>query len=323
MTAGVEGDGGSGVYERSRGPRPVPITPTQVEAIARAHGIAGTRFEPVESVGIINSIYVFGDDAVLRVPRDHPDHVRQIFREAAAIPAAVANGVQTPRVLAFDDSLEVLPVPFLVVERVDGANLESLEAVPPNPHAVWRRVGEDLARIHLCPTEPPPGEPWPEERRDPRVLLDLCAEQGWLSPFEARRFHVWLDRLAPLVKPFPEVFIHGDMQMANVLVDPATREHRALIDWGGARRGYPAEDFSVVPMGAVTPMLEGYRDVAGAQAVVEEASILWRRLQLVLSLLPRGSARECAWAERPVGRLTDLLLHFQGPLQGVWHDLAP
>jgi aminoglycoside phosphotransferase (APT) family kinase protein len=318
----VEG-GGPGAYERSRGPRRVAITPGQVAAIGRAHGIAGTRFEPLESIGIINSIYLFGDHAVLRVPRDHPGHVRQVLREAVAIPAAVAAGVHTAGVLAFDDSLEILPVPFLVVERVDGVDLESRESVPPDPHATWRRLGEDLARIHLCRTEPPPGEPWPEERRDPRVLVDLCAEQGWLSPLEARRFHGWLDRLAPLVTPFPEVFIHGDMQMANVLVDPDSLEYRALIDWGGARRGHPAEDFSVVPMAAVAPMLEGYRDLAGPHAVVDEASMLWRRLQLVLGLLPRGSARECAWAERPVGRLTDLLLHFQRPRPGVWEDLAP
>lgn len=135
--------------------------------------------------------------------------------------------------LAFDESLEILPAPFLIMERVDGTNLESLESFPPNPQAAWRALGEDLARIHLSRAAAPPGEPWPDERRDPRVLVELCAEQGWLSPFEARRLHAWLDRLAPLVTPFPEVFMHGDMQTANgTLMELAADPSRwARVAW--------------------------------------------------------------------------------------------
>lgn len=304
-------------------PRPIPITPLQVAAITAALGVPKVPLEPIESIGIINSVYRLGDRLILRVPRDHPGHVRQAHREAQAIPAAVDAGVSTPPLVHFDDTLEILPVPFLVVHRVPGMNAESCGVVPPEPPELWRRVGQDVARLHLSRTPPPPGEPWPDERRDPRDLVDLRADEGWISPLEAGRLRAWLDRLAPLVTPTSPAFIHGDLQMSNVLVDSASHDYRALIDWGGARLGNPADDFSTVPLGAVEPMLKGYREVAPGEPVTTEASILWRRLQLVLRLLPRGAAPGWAWAERPVARLTDMLLHFHHVTDSTWRDLGP
>ena len=304
-------------------PRRIPITPVQVAAIAAALGIPNAPLEPIESIGIINSVYRLGDSLILRVPRDHPGHVAQARREAQAIPGAVDAGVSTPRLVHFDDSMEILPVPFLVVDRVPGTNTESLGVVPPEPAELWRGLGEDVARLHLSRTPPPPGEPWPDESRDPRDLVELRANEGWISPLEAGRFHAWLDRLAPLVAAPASAFLHGDLQMSNVLAEPARLTYPALIDWGGARLGNPADDFSTVPMAAVGPMLDGYREVALAEPVTTEASILWRRLQLVLGLLPRGAAPGWAWAERPVARLTDMLLHFHHVTDPGWRDLGP
>ena len=304
-------------------PRPIPITPVHVAAIAAAHGVPNGPLEPVDSIGIINSVYVLGRRFVLRVPRDNPGHVAQAQREAAAIPAAVHAEVRTPRLVVFDDSLEILPVPFLIVDRVNGANAESLGVLPPEPREAWLRLGADLARLHLTRTPPPPGEPWPDERRDPRHLVELRAEDGWLSTLEARRLHAWLDRLAPLVAAPEAVFLHGDLQMSNVLLDRASGAYQALIDWGGARCGHPATDFSVVPLAAVAPMLEGYREVRAADPGVTEAAILWRRIQLVLRLLPRGAVPGWAWGERPVSRLTDMLLYFSELTDPVWRELGP
>lgn len=304
-------------------PRPIPISLTQVAEIAAAHGVPNGPLQPIESIGIINSVYLLGDRFVLRVPLDHPGHFAQARREALAIPAAVDAGVSTPRLVAYDDSQQILPVPFLIVDRVNGTNAESLDAVPPKPRAAWRRLGAEVARLHRSPTPPPPGEPWPGETRDPQELVELRAVEGWISPLEARRFHAWLDRLAPLVGEPEMVFLHGDLQMSNVLLDRTSSAYRGLIDWGGARRGNAADDFAVVPLAAVGPMLEGYREVRPAEPVTTEASILWRRLQLVLSLLPRGAAPGWAWAERPVARLTDMLLYFDHVTDLPWRELGP
>ncbi len=261
----------------------MPITRVQLAAIAATHGVPDSPLEPVKSIGIINSVYLFAERFVLRVPRDHPGHVAQAHREAHAIPAAVAAGVCTPRLVAFDDSLEILPVPFLIVERVHGMNAESLGVVPPQPTDTWRRLGADVARIHLSHAPPPPGEPWPDECRDPRDLIELRAQEGWISSLEAGHLQRWLDGLAPLVRARAAVFLHGDLQMSNVLVDQTSGAYRALIDWGGARRGNPDDDFSVLPLGAVASMLEGYRELLPAEPVITEASILWRRCSLSLA----------------------------------------
>jgi hypothetical protein len=37
--------------------------------------------------------------------------VDQAIRESVAIPAAIAGGVRTARLIAFDDRLDILPVP--------------------------------------------------------------------------------------------------------------------------------------------------------------------------------------------------------------------
>ncbi|MDQ3678824.1 MAG: aminoglycoside phosphotransferase family protein, partial [Actinomycetota bacterium] len=147
----------------------------------------------------------------------------------------------------------------------------------------WRRLGADVARIHLSHAPPPPGEPWPDECRDPRDLIELRAQEGWISSLEAGHLQRWLDGLAPLVRARAAVFLHGDLQMSNVLVDQTSGAYRALIDWGGARRGNPDDDFSVLPLGAVASMLEGYRELLPAEPVITEASILWRRCSLSLA----------------------------------------
>jgi hypothetical protein len=69
-------------------------------------------------------------------------------------------------------------------------------------------------------------------------------------------------------------------------------------------------------------MLQGYREVRPAEPFTTEASILWRRLQLVLSLLPRGAAPGLAWAERPIARLTDMLLYFDHLTDPPWRELG-
>lgn len=70
-------------------------------------------------------------------------------------------------------------------------------------------------------------------------------------------------------------------------------------------------------------MLEGYREHRPVEPMVTEASILWRRLQLILRLLPRGAVPGWAWGERPVARLTDMLLYFSELTDSPWRDLGP
>src|SRR5919199_1380157 len=109
-----------------------PVSAAALRAIAERHGLtdidAAIDAEPVPltQTGMINTVYALGRDYVLRVPRNHPGHVAQLLRERAAVPAARAAGVRTPALIAFDDSGEILPVPYAIYERVAGTPFELL-----------------------------------------------------------------------------------------------------------------------------------------------------------------------------------------------------
>ena len=242
-------------------PDPVPMSVTSLAAIAARHNVASTKCELCPTTGIINCVYVLGETLVLRVPRNHPAHVAQARREASAIPLAGAAGVRTPRLVAFDDAQDILPVPYLIVEQVHGVNLESLSLEPEDVPHVWRALGRDLARLHRGansggPSDLPPG--WGDGLADPRLLVEERVSDGWLSPFEARWLLRWLEVLAPLsIGPVPNRFCHADVQMANLLVDPLSHDHLALIDWGCAHPVDPAFDFLGMPLRAVPLILAG------------------------------------------------------------------
>src|SRR5262249_13054639 len=117
-------------------------------------------------------------------------------------PAARAAGVRTPALIAYADACDLLPVPYLVVERVRGRALSELDLEPGETPDVWREVGRDLARLHID-AEPSGqvGELW--VRPDPRELVEQRAADGWFTALEARWLGAWLERLAAPPRPPP------------------------------------------------------------------------------------------------------------------------
>jgi aminoglycoside phosphotransferase (APT) family kinase protein len=308
-------------------PAAVPIPDDALAAIRKRFGLPRVGLQPFPHAGIINSVYVLGNDLVLRVPRNHPAHVAQAYREATTIPLAVAAGVQTPALVAFDDALDILPVPYLIVERVPGVNYESLDRDPHRDPEVWGALGRDLARLHAVvrPQSDERGQPDYATADDPRRLVEHRVEDGWLAPLEGGWLQRWLDRLEPLAtRPVPPRLTHADVQMSNVLVDPDTPSYLALIDWGCAHWNDAAFDFLAMPLEAVPFMLAGHREVAPLdEDEAAEARILWRRIQLLLSTLPRGAAKDLAWGERPVTWLVDLLRFFLETTDERWKAIGP
>ena len=308
-------------------PSPVALTDDHCAAIARLHNLPAIDPEPLPSAGVINMIYRCGDDLLLRVPRDHPGNLRQARAEALVAPAARAAGVCTPRMVVYDDSGSILPVPYCVVERVRGATLGLLDREPGDTPAAWCGLGHDLALLHtrvspanlagtLRSAGPPP---------DPRVLAEERGSDGWFTGLETRWLTAWLDRIAPaaLVEVAP-CCIHQDVQATNIMVRDDTLGYLALLDWGCAAWGDPAWDFFGMPLRAVPTILAGYREVAplpydeGA-----EVRILWRHLQMSLLVLPRGAAPGLSWGERPVAWLLEVMRFFFDAPGGRWRDLRP
>jgi Ser/Thr protein kinase RdoA (MazF antagonist) len=222
--------------------------------------------------------------------------------------------------VVLDDSRELLPVPYVIYERVLGRTLARLELDPPQAAPIWQELGRDLARVHgTNAVELPEQETLP----DPRDLLEPRVAQGWFTVEEARWLRSWLDRLAVLTQaPTAACVLHGDSQATNVLVQATPLQYRAVIDWGGAAWGDVANDFAGVPLRAVPFMLEGHREVLPLDEGIE-ARIVWRHLQLVLLMLPRGAVRGRSWAERPLAIFVDVLRFFLSQPGGAWRNLAP
>jgi aminoglycoside phosphotransferase (APT) family kinase protein len=300
------------------------ISDDLLQAIAERQGVVGCAIARLPEVGIFNAIYGLGNDLILRIPRNHPAFMDAARKEALAVPAARAAGVRTPELIAFDASLELLPVPYTIYERVHGETLGLLDHEPGDSPAAWRELGQDLALLHThVVAQGPIAEVEIEMLPDPRLWLDQIAQEGYFTSMEARWLHSWLDRLAPAaLVSTPRRFLHGDIQTTNMLVRAGSLDYLAIIDWGSAGWGDPAWDFAGVPLRAVPSLLQGYR---AAGALPEEASIeariLWRHLQLALLVLRRGPMPGRSWAERPLAMLLEIVrFMFEAPA-GVWRDL--
>ena len=301
-----------------------PISSETLEAICERHELSAEEISRLDDAGIFNAIYLVGNEYVLRVPRDAPPFVAAIHKESVAVPAARAAGVRTPALVAFDDSLDLLPVPYAIYERVHGETLGALDLGPEATPGVWHEVGRDLAMLHEGVDEyGPVGGLECESLPDPRPVPEELASAGHFTSEEARWLSGWLDLLAPLaLAPLPRRFRHGDLQTSNVMVRPGPPTYLALIDWGACGWGDAAYDFAGIPLRAVPFMLEGYRGVAPfPEDETAEARILWRHLQIALYLLGRPPQPGLSWAERPAAMMLEIMRFFLGSPGRPWTGL--
>lgn len=197
---------------------PLPAFPKVSVALARRvaeqHGLGARSVARLPSIGVFNAIYRLGDDLILRVPRPDPRVTAMLANEAIAVPTARTAGVRTPRLVVFDDSSTLLPVPYTIYERVPGEPLELLGLDPSATPAAYRELGRDLARLHtgVSPERAAGRLGAPNlPQGDPRPLPWHLAAAGYCSAVEARWLGRWLERLPPLLEgPDARRFLHGD-----------------------------------------------------------------------------------------------------------------
>lgn len=260
-------------------------TRAAVGAVLARVGLAGPAVR-VASTGLANHVFAAGD-AVLRIATATEDGLSDARTEAAAVPAAIAAGVRTPALLAFDETGRDVPVPFTVYARVEGE-------VGAESAAVWREVGRELARVHAIGWVPD-GAGWLDDHAEPdaRGLLGHAAA---LDPGLPERLDRWLDG-APTGAGAPR-FLHGDAHARNVLA----RDGRlaALIDWGDAGWGDPALDFEPMPLRFLRSALEGYREAGGTDDGTLEGRAVRAALAVALLRIARPKPRR-----RPTARLEE------------------
>lgn len=303
-----------------------PVEPETLQEIAKRHGERDVRRLP--QVGLFNAVYALGNDLILRIPRQHPDFVAATEREAVASPLAKRVGVRTPALVAYDSSLSLLPVPFLVYERVRGETLELLGTEPETTPDVWRELGRDYSALHhgVARTpenthlEAPPFDP-------PQQFVERLAERGTFTSREAAWLLGMLERLEPAMRAeVRKTFCHGDSQGTNVMVSAGSHDYMALIDWGSATWADPAHEPAGLPLRALPHLLEGYRQVAPMDGDdTAEARILWWQFRNALTFLERRPPPDLpslSWAERPLSQLLEILRFLMSPEGQPWLRLV-
>ncbi len=295
----------------------IGISADATDAIAARYGLGTRRIGSRPWIGATSCVYPLGGDLVLKVPYDEPAAVESIRTESAVVPLAIAAGVRTPRLVAYDDSLELLSVPYAVYERVHGVPLGSLGVELESVGPAWRGLGRDLALAHeRVHQEGPLASLRTFDQSlelDPRPWVGELASGGRLSAPDALWLGDLLDRLAPAaLAPVTKCFCHGDANASNVMVRPDTRGYVAVLDWAGAGRLDPAWDFAGVDLRAVPYMLEGHREVAPVEGdETAERRILWCHLQQALFHLRRELRRAQA-PELRIDRLVAKARMFAG-----------
>jgi aminoglycoside phosphotransferase (APT) family kinase protein len=169
----------------------------------------------------------------------NPIYLEWLSREHRVLRALAGSRLPIPRVLDYAewdtwDRHEA----WLVMSRLDGRSLwnEILQANPKERAELLGRVGELLKRLHATPV---PGV--------------LAAESPWADRklAKARQNLAWCDGTAELLadlhrrrlQPVPEVLIHGDLALDNVLI--ASDGAMSLIDWSAGDEGDPRCDLAL------------------------------------------------------------------------------
>ena len=161
--------------------------------------------------------------------------------EARVQRAAAAAGAPVPHVLAADDSDDLLGSPFLICATIEGETIvrriqRRLDDVGRN--RLLDQCAHALACIHRSRTDDPalysgdPLDPW-------RLRLDEIGDTTATFEWAFR----WLDRHRPTSPSGePEVLVHGDFRMGNLIVDHDGLA--AVLDWELVHLGQPYDDLS-------------------------------------------------------------------------------
>lgn len=261
--------------------------------------------------GVANRAYTLGEDLFVRIPRSS-EFEKDLLKEATVIPVARAAGVRTPAIVDFDTTRALIDAPYMVLERVHGADL--VDTDPPSA-AFWEEVGNQIALLHQVSTRPA-GVPADDGAGDPRPTVDALATQGYLDSGTASWLIGVFDHLATYHQAGrPAVLLHGDLGVQNLM---AHGNHlQALIDWGDATWGPPGMEFAKLRLEHVVAVLRGYPSHDGL-----EASILWFHLSWGISGLTKGpQPGQRHWTAPPTSRLLGVLRFYSSSPPQPWREL--
>ena len=245
---------------------------------------ADRRLAAVDSAGTDNALYRLGDDMVVRLPRI-PAAVARVDKEHRWLPElAPLLPLSVPVPLARGTPAEGCPWPWSVYRWLDGS---AATVTPVEPGRAANQLAGFVAALHESASTV--GHDRGAQllpRRSPRVARPSDAPRPGRAPWGGRRRGRQCSGDEALAAPAwrgPDVWLHGDLQPANLLV--ARGELTSVIDFGCLGVGDPGCDVMV----AWTALSAESRGVFRALLGVDDAT--WTRargwaLSIALVMLP-------------------------------------
>lgn len=175
-----------------------------------------------------------------------------VLREGRIMAALAATDVPVPAVLGAEEDPAVTGAPFLVMAQVEGTVLRTGSDAQAVDERVRRDIGlaalDALVVLHAVDV-------------DAVGLGGLARRDGYL----ARQLARWSGQLAMAgTRPLPDLvrvhdrlvatlpgqqrlsLVHGDFRLDNLIVDVASGEVRAVLDWELATLGDPLADLALL-----------------------------------------------------------------------------
>jgi aminoglycoside phosphotransferase (APT) family kinase protein len=134
--------------------------------------------------------------------------------------------------------------PVLALAAVPGKALARLGQPSTASPAAWAAAGATVRELHDAPLPP-----WPGRSLD-KIAADLESECEWLItngglPADLINHNRRIAEAA--LRPYPPVFIHGDLHVSHVFAD--ADEITGVIDWSEASRGDALFDLATLTLG--------------------------------------------------------------------------
>jgi aminoglycoside phosphotransferase (APT) family kinase protein len=180
-------------------------------------------------------------------PPPLPPGAHDVLREARLLGALSQTLVPAPRVLATVAAGELLDVPIVVMEYVDGTVITESTPAARNDTRLRGRIGESLvdtlAALHTVAWREVGlsdfGRPDGFNARQLRRMRSLVAVDG-VVPRAFARLDDWLHAHVPAQSATS--IVHNDFRIGNMIVDMRTGCVAAVLDWELATIGDPLAD---------------------------------------------------------------------------------
>jgi aminoglycoside phosphotransferase (APT) family kinase protein len=221
----------------------------------RGIGVGGQIAATPIGDGHSNVTYLLerGDARVVlrRPPRPPlPPSAHDVAREARLLSALGPAGVRVPKVLSICEDVDVVGMPFFLMEWVDGAVLD--RRMPDVLDTVAGRADvadellDALVELHAVPPQAAglgdPARAAGYLERQVRRFGALWATRRTRDVPEVDAVAAWLGARVGTLPAGDATVVHGDYRLGNVMFDRARPQLKVVLDWEMATLGDPLAD---------------------------------------------------------------------------------